>query len=251
MPRKRRDLTGNIYGDLIVLGLAFTRKYKNGIGRYWYCICKCGNINAYCESSIPKKKSCRKCNLTKATLGLFKRVKNTKFTIISLPVMIRGRFHGSSGCGNKGQYFVNIECSCGRSGYIKLSELYNENMYESCAYCLIKNKTYIPIEKLILGKSFGGKGYIFVSAPPFHPYQNCNGRIAQHRLVVELKEGFFMLPNQTIHHMNGIETDNESENLELCDSSHFPGQRIQDKVKWAKELLNKYEPEALVEPLML
>lgn len=51
---------------------------------------------------------------------------------------------------------------------------------------------------------------------------------------------------EQVHHINGDRADNRIANLELWSKSHPSGQRVADKVAWAKELLELYEPEALV-----
>ena len=70
---------------------------------------------------------------------------------------------------------------------------------------------------------------------------------AEHRLVVELDIGRELLAGENIHHINGVRDDNRIENLELWSTAQPAGQRIPDKVQWAKELLALYEPSALAQ----
>lgn len=64
--------------------------------------------------------------------------------------------------------------------------------------------------------------------------------ILEHRYVVEQSIGRKLLPEETVHHINGQRHDNRIENLELFSSRHGPGQRVVDKVQFAIEILTLY-----------
>ena len=85
-------------------------------------------------------------------------------------------------------------------------------------------------------KRFENHGHTDLLPRSRKPYLNTNGYIyervdgerqgvLQHRLVMERKLGRKLLPGESVHHRNGIKTDNDPRNLELWVSWQPKGQR--------------------------
>ncbi len=62
-----------------------------------------------------------------------------------------------------------------------------------------------------------------------------------HRAIMEAHLGRSLTEDENVHHINGNRADNHLENLELWSTSQPCGQRIADKVAWAREILRLYD----------
>lgn len=58
---------------------------------------------------------------------------------------------------------------------------------------------------------------------PEHPNAWDNGYIFEHRIVMEEAIGRMLEDHETVHHINGIKTDNRLENLQLRSGRHGKG----------------------------
>jgi hypothetical protein len=93
---------------------------------------------------------------------------------------------------------------------------------------------------------FDDDGYVMIYKPD-HPNARKSGSISEHKFVMSEMLGRALLPHENVHHKNGGRADNRPENLELWTRSQPAGQRVVDRVEWAKEILRTYEPEALAD----
>jgi len=70
-----------------------------------------------------------------------------------------------------------------------------------------------------------------------------DGRVVyqlQHRFIMEQRLGRPLRKNENVHHKNGAKDDNRPENLELWVKTQPAGQRVEDLVAWARELIDTY-----------
>ena len=80
---------------------------------------------------------------------------------------------------------------------------------------------------------------------PGHPRSGKGNYVFEHILVMEQVLGRYLLPEESVHHRNGIRDDNRPENLELWTRPQPTGIRVSDAVKWAREILARYEGELI------
>lgn len=99
-------------------------------------------------------------------------------------------------------------------------------------------------------------GYMLLKVDPSDPLfgpmlrHRRNGRhvstyLPEHRAVMARMIGRPLLRTEEVHHKNGLRTDNRPENLELWLRAQPPGQRVEDLIEWAAELLARYAPTRL------
>jgi hypothetical protein len=82
-------------------------------------------------------------------------------------------------------------------------------------------------------------GYVQVRVDDGRPARK-NGYAQEHRIVMSAALGRPLEKFESVHHRNGNRADNRIENLELWATLHPSGQRVEDLVVFAKEILARY-----------
>lgn len=88
------------------------------------------------------------------------------------------------------------------------------------------------------GRYVTGNGYVKVRQ------DDVVGRdkwILEHRLVMEQQLGRPLKKGEGVHHKDGNRQNNDPANLELWVTIQPQGQRPEDLVAWAKEILRRYD----------
>lgn len=83
-------------------------------------------------------------------------------------------------------------------------------------------------------------GYVHIALPALLSNTGRKREMLEHRYVMSKHLGRDLLPEETVHHIDGNRQNNDIGNLELFSSRHGPGQRVNDKVDFAIELMRLY-----------
>lgn len=102
-------------------------------------------------------------------------------------------------------------------------------------------KKYNLLRKKSIGHNHRGYIRLPVTKDRIIFSQKGKKTILEHRLVMARHLNRPLEEHENVHHINGVRTDNRLENLELWSKSQPCGQRVLDKVEWARQLLNQYE----------
>jgi hypothetical protein len=89
------------------------------------------------------------------------------------------------------------------------------------------------------GGHLSANGYIYITKVG-HPNAKNKGRMFEHTFIMSQHLNRALKKGESVHHKNGIKSDNRIENLELWHKGQPTGQRVEDKLKWARELLEEY-----------
>lgn len=235
----RKDLTGMKFGMLLVTGYIAADKWGK---TKWVCRCDCGN-----EAIVPGGHRLRNGD-TKSCGCLRHDEAHNSFELTGkrfgrLVVIKRIRTKGEKesrwlcrcDCGNEkvisGKYLVygrTKSCGCMRTAMYSKSPIFKRGKDNP------NFKTGIRVNK---------DGYTFIAS------EDSAGKWKDrpfHVVVMEKHIGRFLYKGETVHHKNGIRSDNRIENLELWSQMHPYGQRVEDMINFCREYLSKYAPEYLV-----
>lgn len=84
------------------------------------------------------------------------------------------------------------------------------------------------------------RGKTFINAKGYRVLWRDGRAILEHRYIMQGVLGRQLLKTENIHHKNGIRLDNRPENLEIWTTMQPAGQRVEDVVKWARDILSLY-----------
>ena len=141
--------------------------------------------------------------------------------------------------GNTGCKVVNCGSNHHGNGYCRV-HYYHEKTYGDPGPATQRGRAWKRKQEGARG-SVNRDGYVMV----MNPNRLLDGKklILEHRLVMASSLGRDLLPEENVHHINGVRNDNRLENLELWSTSQPPGQRAKDKLAWAREIIALYGPD--------
>lgn len=226
---KKIDMTNYEFDNWVVKNLSHSDKREHRQYRYfWNCECKlCGEKKVIDGRKIRMGRKWL-CNCQR------KRLKPIIGTRICYWDVLQEREQFYETCN---EIFCLCRCKCGTERWVrKLSLINGESKSCGCKNKFLKGEANKAFRQNT--KSSGGYAYLY---KPDHRNCNSRGRILEHKFVMSEYLGRPLEDKETVHHINGNKLDNRIENLELWASNHAPGQRAEDLVAYAREILETYK----------
>lgn len=138
-------------------------------------------------------------------------------------------------------------CKCGCGELIWNKDKYSHIMQYKPAHSNIGRK--FGSEKYIGEKARNWKGGI-AKGPKGYVWKRCEGHpratkwyhvsyVFEHILVMEKHLGRYLKPNELVHHINGIKTDNRIENLQVMTKSEHMSYHQTERLKRRKAALTQ------------
>lgn len=124
--------------------------------------------------------------------------------IFRKPYLYRGK--------SANRYFIETKCVCGA---VVLAHLSNYKRYGSAVCSEECRKAIVSKPDGSVRRRRGTNKGSIIEKCTGHPYAK-KGYVHQHRLVVERAIGRFLTPEEVVHHINCVDTDNRLGNLFVC-----------------------------------
>lgn len=224
------DLAGQQFGSWTVLEHASHGVTPKG-QKYtrWLCRCICGTekLNSASNLRAGNTQSCG-CGVAEDLTGQ---------TFGNWTVIGRTRHQSRSKSGRK-HVSWHCRCVCG-----------NERVYyPQPLKALVEGASCGCIRRVTKAGNIYGSGYVrpdgyrMVSRPN-HPNAKANGAILEHVWIMSNMLERPLRKGENVHHKNGVRHDNRPENLELWYTYQPHGQRVEDLLDWAYQIIEMYGPE--------
>jgi hypothetical protein len=166
-----------------------------------------------------------------------KDISGMKFNKLTAVEIFSKSDQGKNGTGQQTKW--KCICECGNECIVATGALIFGS-YKSCGCEKKVGKMGSANFKWAGGRTTTNNGYVIIRVYDY-PGSTKSLSIHEHVYIMAKHLGRALVKGETVHHKNGVRDDNRLENLELWSSAQPPGQRVEDKIEWAKQILKLYE----------